>query len=125
MFGRNTGVFEVDVLESPEHLDIAVSRTGNRFYVHVVNTSMEEAVGTSIQCEDGICNGIRLIRAVSDPFAHISEFCVDLFNEKTFEISCREQVLFPPASVSVLVFDTTGECEKVGEYKGETSHAGI
>ncbi|MCL6613681.1 MAG: alpha-L-arabinofuranosidase [Firmicutes bacterium] len=108
LFGRNRGAHAVAVKNSPSGLDISASRTGNRIFLHVVNTSFSSAVVGEFNIPGyRITGGTIYEIAPESPLTYINEDQPDVFTpqEKSLQVDHCVKWSFPAASVSVVVLD--------------------
>jgi hypothetical protein len=102
LYRRYSGESAVTAVSAPAGLDVTASRTGDRLFLHVVNTRRKRAVLTTLQVE-----GYRLVSGsvhtiVADPTEEIMETCPDLFNPVTARLPEDASWTFPAASVSAV-----------------------
>ncbi|MHC4401215.1 MAG: alpha-L-arabinofuranosidase C-terminal domain-containing protein [Planctomycetota bacterium] len=102
LYRRHTGKQAVDVTRTPDGLDATASRTGDRVWLHVVNTRRQRAVGTRLTVEGMEIAAGRVFEMAADP-----EF--EVIQTEPNAIVAREKPLpadaswtFPAASVSAV-----------------------
>jgi alpha-L-arabinofuranosidase len=87
----------------PAGLDAVASRTGDRFYLHAVNTSLTENLSASVTIGGARPRSMRLHQiTTSDPFAEISSAEDDPMTLSSRRAPPEVAVHFPPASVTVV-----------------------
>lgn len=91
----------------PSDLDVVASRTGNRIYLHVVNTRMDQGIKVNLAVD-----GMKILRGkvyeiAEDPEFEITELTPDAFKPRENELTDNEW-FFPAASVTAIEL----ECKK-------------
>lgn len=110
LFKRHNGKQAVAVVSAPSDLDVVASRTGDRFWLHVLNLSYSRAVEAVIQVV-----GMKLIAgrvfeiAPEDPREYVNPDRPEVFapREKMLEPGAGLRWRFPPRSVSAVELDAT------------------
>jgi len=105
LYRRHVGKEAISV-DYPSDLDVVASRTGNRIYLHVVNTQMERGIKVNLEVD-----GMKIIRGkayeiAEDPEFEITELTPDAFKPFEKELTGSEWY-FPAASVTAIEL----ECE--------------
>ena len=102
LFGKHVGKDAVEVVDTPDGLDVTASRTGDRIFLHVVNTDRTRSADSVFSIQDANIAGGRVHWFDLDPEFEIFEYR----QEHTFpqEKKLDEQLswTFPAASVSVV-----------------------
>ncbi len=102
LFKRHNGKQGVAVRTAPAELDVAASRTGNRFFLHVLNKSFDRAVQATFQVEGMRVTGGRAHEiAPEDPRTAVGLDQPAVFTPVERAIG-PSPWRFPPASVSAL-----------------------
>lgn len=102
LYRKHIGKKAIGITASPKDLDITGSRTGDRIYLHVVNTSRTRSVPIHLEIEQRrIVSGIVFQLATSPDF-QIDEISSDSFGVTKHNLPDDGCWKFPPASVSVL-----------------------
>lgn len=109
LFRRHMGEHAVSV-KAPSGLDISVSRTGKRLFLHAVNINMDKAVKSSIKVEGMNIKSGTVYEIKADPQLEITEFTPDLFSPSVREMKGSGWE-FPAASVTAMEL----ELESVNE----------
>jgi len=86
---------------NPPELDVVASRTGNRIYLHVVNTLMHRGVRVRLEVEGMKIKGGTAYEIAAEPEFEITELTPDAFKprKKDFE---GDEWTFPRASVTAM-----------------------
>jgi alpha-N-arabinofuranosidase len=105
LYRHHTGENAINVSKAPGDLDVTASRSGERIYLHVVNTSRERSTSAQLGVE-----GMRIVSGRVFELAADPEF--EVIETQSDEIQPREKSLpdnchwtFPPASVSAVELD--------------------
>jgi hypothetical protein len=108
LFRKHGGEAAIDVLESPNGLDVAASCTGDRIFLHVANTSRLETVPCKLTVQGMRIASGRVFEIAEDPGREIDQGSPDLFSpvERPLPGDCLWQ--FPAASVSAVELQVEG-----------------
>ncbi len=100
LFRHHSGEDGIRVI-GPSELDITASRTGNKLFLHLVNTSMTESHEIDFEIEGMTIEGGTAYEIASDPMLEITELIPDVFKpvEKAIEGKSWQ---IPPASVTAI-----------------------
>ena len=106
LYRHHTGEEALSVEQAPEGLDVTASRTGDRLFLHAVNTRRQQSITATLAAPGLRLTSGRLFELAADP-----EF--EVFETQAREIVPRERAwpasnrwTFPPASVSAVELDT-------------------
>ena len=105
LFKRYNGAQGVAVKSGPANLDIAASRTGDRFFLHVANMNYSGATEATFAVEGWAALGGRVWQvAPENPRQEISPLNPDVFKPREFALpkGDRLQWRFPARSVSAV-----------------------
>ena len=105
LFRHHTGQHAARVLRSPQGLDITASRTGNRLFLHVVNTRREQAISARLQAEGFAVKCGRCFEIAADPRVEVLQSCPDVLRTEEKPLEDGALWTFPPASVSAIELD--------------------
>ncbi|HVI98755.1 MAG TPA: hypothetical protein VM657_06790 [Sphingomonas sp.] len=101
-----TGTSAVDAAGAPADLDVVASRAGDRFYLHVVNTSLDTSRSSALTIGGASPRRVQIHQiAPSDPFAEILSAEEDPMPVTSQAIPPNTAVRFPPASVTAVEID--------------------
>lgn len=106
LYRHHVGEKAVDLIKAPGDLDVTASRTGNKIFLHVINTNRTEAVFTDLQVEGlNIVSG-RVFEIAEDPVVEINQLSPpDLFAPVEYILPDKGIWQFPAASVSAVELD--------------------
>ena len=101
----------IGITACPKDLDVTASRTGDRIYLHVVNTNRLHSVPVQLRIEGRrIVSGV-VCQIVADPELEIDEHSADIISPSTHILPEDRKWEFPAASVSAV--------ELLSKKKGE------
>lgn len=108
LYRRHVGAQAVRVAHCPEGLDVTASRSGDRFFLHVINTKRERPVEVQIRVEGMAAQGGKVFEIAADPAFEIRACAPDPLvpRERSLPAGRRWQVA--PASVSAVEFQAAG-----------------
>jgi len=89
----------------PGDLDVTASRSGDRIYLHIVNTSRERSVSTQLKVEGMKVVSGRIFELAADPEFEVMETQSNEIQPKGKNLSANCRWVFPPASVSAVELD--------------------
>jgi alpha-L-arabinofuranosidase len=105
LYRRHSGAGAVAVVGAPDGLDVTASRSGDRFFVHAVNTRRDRSVTASLAVRGMSVRSGRVFQLSGDPEFEIIE------TGPAEIVPVRKDLLpggawtFPPASVSAIELD--------------------
>ena len=102
LYRHHTGEKAVQVIEAPGELDVTASRTGDRFYFHVINTHRRRDIETELNVAGMQIGPGRVFTLVADPEAEVIETKTDVVTLKEEPLPTDGRVSFPAASVSAV-----------------------
>jgi hypothetical protein len=105
LFKRHNGAQGVSVKSSPAALDIAASRTGDTFFLHVANLNYGGATEAAFAVKGMVVTGGRVLEiAPENPRQEISPLNPEVFKPAEHALTQAELVKyrFPARSVSVV-----------------------
>lgn len=105
LYRKHSGEKSCHVASTPDGLDVTASRTGNRVFLHVINTNRKNAVTTQLNI-----NGLKIKSGHSfcialDPEYEVFELKPEITSPKKAEIPADGKWTFPAASVSAVELD--------------------
>jgi alpha-N-arabinofuranosidase len=105
LYRKHVGSHGVRVGSGPEGLDIAASRKGDRFFLHVVNTHRRRSVGARFAVAGLIIKAGRVFWHALEPELEIIDYREDeqVPKEKILDLGTSWE--FPAASVSAVELD--------------------
>jgi alpha-N-arabinofuranosidase len=114
LYRHHQGEQAIDVSNCPDELDVAASITGDRVYLHVVNTQRKQSVDASLQVADkGIKSG-RAFTLAADPEFEVFEHRDDVLEPVEKALPTNGRWTFPAASVSAVELDLEDRKEDAG-----------
>jgi alpha-L-arabinofuranosidase len=105
LFQRHRGGQGVLVSSAPTSLDVAASREGEKFFLHVANTNFREPAAARFAVNGWNLTGGRVLEiAPADPRQEISPINPEVFKPREHPLTPREALSwrFPARSVSVV-----------------------
>ncbi|NLH17774.1 MAG: twin-arginine translocation signal domain-containing protein [Phycisphaerae bacterium] len=102
LYRRHSGKQAVGILASPDGLDITASRTGDRIFLHVVNTRRKQSVKSMIQIPGRKILSGRVFWFSPDPEFEIFEYNPEHTYPQEGKIGPELSWTFPAASVSAV-----------------------
>jgi alpha-L-arabinofuranosidase len=102
LYRHHVGAQAVGLTKCPEGLDVTASRTGNRFFLHVVNTHRDRPVDVQLRIVGAAAQRGKVYEITADPTFEIRETTPNAFSpvERTVPLDRPWQV--PAASVSAV-----------------------
>jgi alpha-N-arabinofuranosidase len=101
LYRRHEGRHALDVTAAPGELDVTASRTGERIYLHAVNTGRTRAVRARLQVDGFEIVSGRAFEIAADPLAEIDQGSPDLLNPVERALRGTNWT-FPAASVTAI-----------------------
>jgi hypothetical protein len=105
LYRHHQGEHAVDVTNTPDGLDVTASITGDRVYLHVVNTQRTESVAATLAVQGKTIKGGRAFTLAGDPEFEVFEHRPDILHPVEKALPASGQWTFPPASVSAVELD--------------------
>ncbi len=105
LFKRHNGSQGVAVKSAPGNLDIAASRTGGKFFLHVANGSYSDSTETTLAVDGMAATGGRVLEiAPENPRQEVSPLNPEIFKPREHPLPKAESLRwrFPARSVSVV-----------------------
>lgn len=109
LYRAHTGSAGLDVIKAPNALDVTASRTADRIFLHVVNTSMTAPCAAAVGLSGLRIASGRVFEIAADPFSEVTEFEPDFLAPREHALPDDGVWTFPPASVSALELDVSPE----------------
>ena len=105
LYRKHTGQKSVSVPKVPDALDVTASRTGDRIFLHVVNTNRTNSIGGRIAVEGMTIKSGRIFEITEDPEFEVIDSTRDKLSVTEKNLPGNRQWTFPPASVSAVELD--------------------
>lgn len=102
LYRHHTGEKAVSVVEAPGDLDVTASRTGDRLFLHVVNTHRVRDVTTALGVAGMRLGAGRVYTLAADPEAEVIETEPDVVARREADLADDGRATFPAASVSAV-----------------------
>jgi alpha-N-arabinofuranosidase len=102
LYRHHTGDKAVDVNRMPEDLDVTASRSGDRIYLHVVNTNRERSATARLVINGMKITSGRIFELAADPQFEVIETQPDEIVPVEKGLPQSGRWTFPPASVSAV-----------------------
>jgi hypothetical protein len=104
LYRAHSGDKACQVINAPESLDVTASRTGNRLFLHVVNTHRTRSVTTRISAAHALKSG-KTFTLAAEPEAEIIETDPDAVRLAEGVLPPEGVWNFPAASVTAVELD--------------------
>jgi hypothetical protein len=105
LYRHHTGDKAVSVDNAPDGLDVTASRSGNRIYLHVVNTNRDRSVAAAIRVDKMRIRSGRVFEMAGDPEYEVIETQPDEVVTVEKNLPGDGLWTFPGASVSAVELD--------------------
>jgi hypothetical protein len=102
LFGGHVGDKAVDVLDSPDGLDITASRGSGKYFLHVANTNMVDDVAVELNVKEADIRSGRGWQIVQDPMLEIDQSTHESIVPEEKELAMDRRWIFPAASVTAI-----------------------
>lgn len=106
LYRHHTGNKAVDVSKAPDGLDVTASRTGDRIFLHVVNTSRERSTTAKLMINGMKIRTGRIFELAANPEFEVIQTQSDRIVPVKKDLPGSGLWTFPPASVSAVELDT-------------------
>ncbi len=105
LYRHHTGDKAVTVKRTPDGLDITASRTGDRLFLHVINTNRDRSVSTSVRVAGMQAKAGRVFELAGDPDYEVIQSNPDGVIPVEKVLPSHDRWTFPAASVSAVELD--------------------
>ena len=105
LYRHHSGEQAVGVSHVPDGLDVTASRTGDRVYLHVVNTSRDRSAAARLAVEGMTITSGRVFEMAGDPEYEVIQTRPNEIVAVQKKLSADARWTFPPASVSAVELD--------------------
>ena len=103
LYRHHTGEQAVPVMKTPQELDVTASRTGNRIFLHVINTNRKQAVSAKLRVEGCQITGGKVFQMAAD--SQLEVLGPDAVPVTEHALPQQRDWPFPAASVSAVELD--------------------
>ncbi|HUT89005.1 MAG TPA: alpha-L-arabinofuranosidase C-terminal domain-containing protein [Thermoguttaceae bacterium] len=105
LYRHHTGEQAVGVSHVPDGLDVTASRTGDRVYLHVVNTSRDRSAAAQLAVDGMTITSGRVFEMAGDPEYEVIQTRPNEIVAVEKKLPADARWAFPPASVSAVELD--------------------
>lgn len=105
LYRHHTGEEACEVSRTPAGLDVTASRTGDRLYLHVVNTQRQGAISARLRVPGSALRNLQAFTLSADPEVEVIETHPDAVALTEHALPDTGEWLFPAASVSAVEAD--------------------
>ena len=105
LYRHHTGNQAVTVTKAPEALDATASRTGDRLYLHIINTNRDRPITTRLSIDGLTIRSGRVFELAANPEFEVIETRAREIAPAQKDLPTDGQWTFPPASVSAMELD--------------------
>ena len=102
LYRAHVGQQAITVNNSPGDLDVTASRTGDKVYLHVVNTNRTRSVSAQFAVENMRIQSGEVFQIAADPTFEVWGEVRDVIAPKEVRMASDDGHIFPPASVSAV-----------------------
>ncbi len=102
LYRKYSGKDYLNISGVPANLDVTASRSGNKIFLHVVNTSRVRQASVSLQIDGQKISSARAFEISTDPEFEILSASGDPMKPKERTLTLNEPVVFPGASVTAV-----------------------
>ena len=102
LYRKHAGESFLNVSDVPPDLDVTASRTGDKVFLHVINTSRMQAKTVMIDVADHAVRGATSFTIATDPTFEIISAERDPMRVRETKVDATRPVEFPAASVTAL-----------------------
>jgi hypothetical protein len=102
LYRKHTGTQFVRCSGGPADLDITASRTGDTFYLHVVNTHRTREQSCRLTIDGVALKSGKAFQIAADPWVELTSANGDPMPVRETDVRVDQAVTFPPASVTAL-----------------------
>jgi alpha-L-arabinofuranosidase len=107
LYRAHVGRQAVEVTKMPEELDVTASRSGNRIFLHVVNTSRTRSVNAQLAIAGMTIRAGSVFEIATDPEFEVWADVADVIAPRQKPLTADGQWTFPAASVSAVELEVT------------------
>ncbi len=107
LYRHHCGKERVDVTRTVDGLDVVASRSGNRVYVHVINTQRANSITAKLTVAGSNVTGGRVFQIAAEPEQEITQFNPNVLKPVEKKLSLTGAWTFPAASVTAIEIETT------------------
>ncbi len=105
LFRAHVGKKAVSVTRTPAELDVTASRSGERVYLHVVNTDRTHSAAARLTLDGMKIRSGRIMEIAAEPEFEVWSGVAEVLAPKEKKLDAGATWTFPPASVSAVELD--------------------
>ena len=105
LYRAHVGAKAVRVTKTPDELDVTASRTGNRVFLHVVNTSRTRSIAARPTVGGMSIRAGSVFQIATDPEFEVWSAVAEVLAPQRKPLDLKGPWTFPPASVSAVELD--------------------
>jgi alpha-L-arabinofuranosidase len=105
LYRRHTGAQAVTVQTTPDGLDVTASRTGDKLYLHVINTNRDQPVETQLAIEGAAIRSATAWELALDPEYEVFQSEPDVTTPQQKTMPASGIWRYPAASVTAVELD--------------------
>jgi hypothetical protein len=106
LYRRHSGEQAVSISNCPPDLDVTASRTGDRFYLHAVNTLRSQSIAAELSVDGAQIMSGRAFTLAADPEFEVWEYRDDVLQPVEAPVPADGRWTFPAASVTAVELNT-------------------
>ena len=105
LYRHHTGDKALDVDKAPENLDVTASRTGDRIYLHAVNTNRDRSIAAQLVINGMKIRSGRVFEMAGDPEYEVIQTQPNEIVPVEKNLPLNDRWTFPPASITAVELD--------------------
>lgn len=102
LYRHHTGSEAIQITNAPDGLDVTASRTGNRIFIHAINTKRTESVTAKLAIGGAGIKSGRIFELAADPEVEVIQTNPNAIKHTEINLPQTGKWTFPPASVSAM-----------------------
>lgn len=106
LYRKHTGTHFIRCVGGPPELDVTASRSGDTFFLHVVNTDRTRSRALRLAVAGRAVRGGKAFEIAGDPFFELTAAEPDPMTVRTRNLEAGAPLVFPPASVTAVELST-------------------
>jgi alpha-L-arabinofuranosidase len=107
LYRAHVGRQAIGVTKTPAELDVTASRSGNRVFLHVVNTSRTHSIDAHLSVAGMQISSGRVFEIATDPEFEVWGEVADVLAPRQEQLAAATRWTFPAASVSAVELEVT------------------
>jgi alpha-N-arabinofuranosidase len=102
LYRQHVGQWAIDLASVPEGLDAVGSRSGDRLFLHVVNTELTQTIAAALRVDGVQIESGKVFQIAGDPVREIDPQTDGEFAPMEHDLPADGTWRFPPASVTAI-----------------------